>query len=129
MWTLPSLYSRQKQAIKESRRFNSPSLHQSRRELLAPPLLTLHDLSIVKLSTVLALLAHDDDADTASLKVPRSKRADSTKTTRTEVDSMSGSLRELRRDGPVDGRREDLLAKRASYGGGDLLDVGTWNMG
>jgi len=93
---------------------HSQRLDQLRLELGGPDRLFLDRLRIVELGGSFALLADDDDADTSSLEGSSGKEPDTAVSTRTKVDGVRGSLGEVARRDPVDGRREDLVAKRGS---------------
>lgn len=88
---------------------NRPSLNELGRPLLAPPILVLEVLCIIHFSGVLSLFAKNKNTNAPPFEVPSSERADATETTRTEIQSVSSSWREIRRLLPEDGEGEDLV--------------------
>lgn len=84
------------------------------RPFLSPDGLTSDLGGVVELGSGFALFANDDNPDTSAFDGTASKRSDTTVTTRSKVNSVSGSRRKVASLDPVDGLSEDLVTKRSS---------------
>src|SRR5882762_1315413 len=94
-----------------------PRTNQLRSPFLAPPFLVQDILRVIKFGVTLTFVAYDDDASTTAIKIPGCERADAAQTSEAKINCMGGSLRQIRRCGPLHGRCDYLVANRPSDGG------------
>src|ERR1700733_344383 len=103
----------QREVCSGNKNQNALSLDELRSPLLGPPIFILHALDVIQLSTALTLLAKDNDANSATFKVPCSQRTHSTECAGAKVDGMCSGFREVGGFKPVQRQYECLVAKRA----------------
>jgi hypothetical protein len=120
MWTLPSLRNERSSIWIW---IDSQSLDQSRPPLLGPNGLLLDLVGVVELSSSLALLTDNDDADATALDGTRGEEADTAVASGAKVDRVGSRLGEVTRLDPVNGVSEDLVAKGGGERSGERSEV------